>query len=194
MAEFQQQVTYAYAAGLPGEIAADGPLRAQSFRLVANTTTPTNPIGFGQAFVYAPGGDVSNPNGIATTQTATPGTDGTSVTFAGILINPKAHALYGTVSGGPLAPSYQLPDGSWGELCTMGILFVSITAATAAAGVAGAQVAFDAVGNLVAVAPGAAAPAGTQLIKGAFLNTNIGLQATPVLAVITLTGAQAQSA
>lgn len=185
MAEFQQNVYYGYAAGLPGEIADDGPLRSQSFRLVANTDqTPNPPIAFGVAYTYASVGDYANPNGLAGTQTATPGANATAGNFAGILINPKAHAAYGTAAGGPLAPVYSLPDGSWGELCTMGILFALVT--TTAAVPAGSPICFDPTTGLLTAYTGAL-PAAHTLIPGARLRTNLTVAGANQLARIELT-------
>ncbi len=61
--------------------------------------------------------------------------------FAGILCNPKVHALYGTGSD-PLAPSLLLADNQWGEFMQQGAIFVELTLD---AGVAEAQIG---VGNI----------------------------------------------
>lgn len=188
---FQKTVFYQYATGLPGEIIADGPLRARSFRLVANTLqTPNPPIAFGVGFTYAALGDVSNPNNLADTPTATPGgaPSGTNV-FAGILINPKEHALYGDANGA-LDPVFALPDGSWGELCHMGILLALVSSGAAATeGVAGNKLAMKlADGSIWAYGAAANLPAGSIEIPGASLLTGVGANAAGVLAKIELTG------
>lgn len=206
MAEFQNAVYFGYAAGLPGEIAEDGPLRAQSARLQLNAAQSTAVIGFGVAFTYATPPDSGNPTAVtsgspplgvngpftlATTAIATPGVDASAGNFAGVLINPKSHASYGTTysaasQSGPLAPSYTLPDGSWGELCTMGILFASVQATAAAK--AGAALYYTVTGQITSD-PGSA-PANTA-IPGARLRTALGANASPQLAKIELTGAHA---
>lgn len=204
MSEFQTNVYFGYAAGLPGEIAADGPLRAQSCRLQLNAAQSTAVIGFGLAFTYATPSESGNPTAItsgapplgangpftlSTTAIATPGVDAGAGNFAGVLINPKSHASYGTTytaasQSGPLAPTYVLPDGSWGELCTMGILFAAVQATAAAK--AGAPLYFTATGQITTDA--GSAPANT-LIPGARLINNLGANGSPQLAKIELTGA-----
>jgi hypothetical protein len=178
---FQTSVRYVQAAGLPGEIAADGPLRSTTFRLVANADEPTAPIAFGRAFSYADPPYLSNPNGLAGVEIAQPGGDN----FAGILIHPKEHAAYGD-GVNPLAPVYSLPAESWGELCRMGILFVTIVSADAANGVPGAKIGYNADGSLVSYV-GAAAPSGATEIPGARLLTSLGASPTGGLAKIELT-------
>lgn len=186
---FQSSVPYLYAAGLPGEFINDGPNRTESFRLVANQTVPAAvpPIAFGVAFTYAALGDVSNPNGLAVTPTATPGGTGTATdVFAGILVNPKEHALYGDANGA-LDPVYSLPDGSWGELCTMGILLANVTTDTTTTGSAGDPLAFKVADGTIVAFKGDTVPANTVLIPGATLRTNIGTTGVTALAKIVLT-------
>ena len=185
---FQSAVPFLFAAGLPGEIIADGPNRTESFRLVANLTVPATvpPIAFGVAYSYAALGDVSNPNGLAVTPTATPGAATATDAFAGILINPKEHALYGD-STGALSPVYQLPDGSWGELCTMGILLANVTTDASTTGVSGDPLAYKITDGTIVAFKGTAVPAGTILIPGARLRTAIGTTGVTVLARIELT-------
>lgn len=48
--------------------------------------------------------------------------------FAGILVNPKEHALYGA-SGNPLGAALTVPAGKTGSLATMGHIIVRVTAA-----------------------------------------------------------------
>lgn len=201
---FQKTVNYQYASGLPGELAADGPLRADSFRLVTNIAqTATLGIGFGLAFSLANtvnagaayASDIGNPDNLAYTSIAVPGAGATTDTFAGILISPKEHALVGT-SGNPLAATYQLPNGSWGELCRMGILWAAVTSgATAGFGQRGNRLCYSIVDGTLQCFAGAdtALPANCIAIPGAQLLSNIGVSQTQVLAKIELTGIGALS-
>lgn len=189
---FQKTVAFQYASGLPGEIAEDGPLRASTFRLVANATNAGAPIGFGLAFTYVPGATVesSNPNGLAPVRLARPGGGAVATAaenvFAGILIHPKEHALYGTTAG-PLEPVYSLPADSWGELCRVGILWANVTTAnTAGQGVPGDSLAYDPVNGQLTAFNGAV-PANTIQIPGARLLSYLGQNITQGLAKIELT-------
>lgn len=177
---FQNTVRFVQAAGLPGELANDGPHRSETFRLIANPDVAAAPIAFGRVFGYADPALVGNPDGLANVNVAIPGGDN----FAGILINPKEHASYGNVDGA-LSAVYSLPDGSWGGLCRMGILFATVTAANAAAGVPGATLGYDEEGAIVAFV--GAVPAATTLIPGARLLTALGAAPTGGLAKIELT-------
>lgn len=180
---FQKTVRFNQAAGLAGEIAEDGPLRSQTFRLVANATTPATPIAFGRAFTYATPAYAANPNDLAGTQIAQPGGTGA---FAGILINPKAHASRGTASG-PLEAVYSVPADTFGELARMAILFAVVEAADAAAGAPGSAIAYKDDGSLVSFAAGGTAPSGSTVIPGARLLTDLGAAPAGGLARIELT-------
>lgn len=177
---FQKTVRFNQAAGLAGEIADDGPLRSQTFRLVANGDAP---IAFGRAFTYATPSYAANPNELAGTQIAQPGGEGT---FAGILIHPKAHASRGTADG-PLEAVYSVPADTWGELARMAIIFANITAADAAAGVPGAKIAYATADGALSSFVGDTAPAGTVVIPGARLLTSLGAAPAGGLARIELT-------
>lgn len=88
---------------------------------------------------------------------------GTGV-FAGILCNPKVYAARGTVAGGTLAPTIQLPNNSVAEFATMtpGII-VDCGAANV-----GDQIEFlQADGTLNAIAPSAGPSANSTIINGA---------------------------
>lgn len=178
---FQQSVRFQQAAGLPGEVAADGPHRSTTFRLIASTATPAATLTFGRVFGYSTPSEVSNPNGLAAIGVAEPG----GSNFAGVLINPKEHVAYGTTAGGPLGATYSLPPESWGELCTMGIIFAIVIAADAAAGVPNASLAYNASGQIVSFV--GALPANTTLIPGARLVTALGAAPAGGLAKIELT-------
>jgi hypothetical protein len=134
--------------GIVGDFALDGPIRSQPILL--NTADPT-----------------LNVIGRAVTHTAA--TDGVGVTggtgvFAGILTNSKQYASLGG-STGPLSPTLTLPNALPVQATTLasGIFVTLSTTANI-----GDQVYFvTATGVLGAVAPGAAAPGGGQLIPGA---------------------------
>lgn len=80
------------------------------------------------------------------------GAGGPLTVMAGILVNPKAYALFGS-AGSPIDPSLVLPAYTQGEFCTMG----TVVAALATAGKIGDVIVYDVVtGALSAVAPGAA--------------------------------------
>lgn len=189
MSEFQQNVRYQFAAGLPGEFSNDGPNRTQSFRLVVNPTQAGAPIAFGYAFSYAAVGEFANPNGLASTQTAQPGAASVAAgVFAGVLVNPKEHALYGDNTGA-LAPVYTLPDGSWGELTRMGILFVNVTTAnTAGHGASGNALGFDPVTGIIHAFPAGDAVAANFIAIPGILRTAVGQNVTLGLAKVELTG------
>lgn len=110
----QSTVRFDIGSGLPGEIAFDGPKRAQPG--VLRTTAPANNV-FGRVFsedAALPGvwraGDALN-NGER---------------FA-VMISPKEHVSYGTQAGGPQAPSYTLPNETQATFMTMGIVWVAPT-------------------------------------------------------------------
>lgn len=108
----QSTVRFDIGSGLPGEIAFDGPKRAQPG--VLRTTAPANNI-FGRVFSedaalpgYWRAGDPT----------------GNGERFA-VMINPKEHVSYGTQAGGPQAPSYTLPNETQATFMTMGIVWVA---------------------------------------------------------------------
>lgn len=131
---FQSTVYRSYPAGLVGDLAKDGPNRS----IVGNIQTPdatnTAPNRLGRVFVFATSSDLSpNPdvNNTAFNQQVIVGLNGAvgggaAQVFAGIAFNRNRYALYGTTSGGPLAPSIDLPNNSEVELNQMGYLFVDV--------------------------------------------------------------------
>lgn len=170
MPPFQSTVKTQQGFGVVGEVFDDGPRRAQPFILRSDDAALNV---FGRAFTVLAEG------------VAEAGKDGAQV-FAGILINPKVHPLQGTVAGGSLAPSLTLPNETVAELLSEGSIVVALGATAAI----GDLVYFtDATGVLTTTAPGAAAPASSTLIEGAYVD-----RFTPTavagytLAVITLAG------
>lgn len=109
---FQTTVIADIRSGIIGELAFNGPTRAVSAMLDSGAGAANNVVG--RAFCYAS----------AENNTVSAGGAGI---FAGILIQPKSHALRGTAVGGTLADSLTLPDGVAVELLQMGEVFVSLT-------------------------------------------------------------------
>jgi hypothetical protein len=127
MSDFQSAVNIYNPAGYPGELAFTGPVRAAPYNLVS---TP-NPNRVGRVFTIT---SPANPNpvyGVPSGNTlgapiaGTARAGGTGV-FAGILVNPKEYALYGTSALAPLAASLDLPDQTIGSLLTMGYIWADL--------------------------------------------------------------------
>lgn len=117
---FQTTVAADQRSYLIGEIAFDGPTRAASAMLDSGAGAANNVVG--RAFCYA--SVVNN----------TVSAGGDAGIFAGILINPKTHALRGTSVGGTLADSLLIPDGTQVELLQMGEVAVSLASTGATIG------------------------------------------------------------
>ena len=108
---FQTTVIGDIRSGVVGEIAFDGPTRAVSAMLDSDAGAANNVVG--RAFCYA------------SAENNTVSAGGDAGVFAGILIQPKSHALRG-IAGDTLADSLTLPDGVAVELLQMGEVFVSL--------------------------------------------------------------------
>lgn len=114
---FQQTVNRDIGAGIPGELAFDGPLRATP-GLIDPAAIAANCV-LGRYFtknrdtaLYGPGGDTgTNPDLI----------------FGGIAGTPKELINYG-VGGDPLAPSLLLKPGSLATFFEMGMVWVVLAA------------------------------------------------------------------
>jgi hypothetical protein len=120
VASFQSTVNIWSAAGVVGELAFDGPMRAAPYNLYSAGV----PNIVGNAFTVSSGGNPEPSGNSAIAGTAQVG--GTGV-FAGILINPKDYASYGTTgTNGPLAPTMILPDYSIGQLAIQGEFWVNL--------------------------------------------------------------------
>lgn len=119
VAELQTSVEIYNAAGIQGDIAFDGPMRAGSYNLYSAGVP--NVVGY--AYTVVSGGNPNPSQAAGNAGTAKVG--GTGV-FAGILINPKEYPLRGTVAGGPLAASLVLPDYAIGDLMIMGEVWVDL--------------------------------------------------------------------
>ena len=151
MASFQQTVRPVLAAGVPGELAFDGPLRVRP-GIIALTAAAENCV-FSRYFTldqttgeFSPGGALSD-----------------TVVLGGILGFPKEHASFG-LNGDPFAPSLLLAPGSNASFIGMGMAWV--ICATAAE--EGNVVAYDnTTGAISAYANVAAIPGTSTQLKNA---------------------------
>lgn len=127
VAQFQSAVNIYNPIGFPGDLAFEGPIRAAPFNLVSSP----NPNVIGYAFTQSsaanpdPVYNVPNSSTVAAPLAGTARAGGTGV-FAGILVNSKEQAMYGTSALNPLGPSIVLPDNTIGSLLTMGYIFVNL--------------------------------------------------------------------
>ena len=166
---FQSIVRLLQTLGIIGEIIFDGPFRVKPLNVNSNGGTPN---AVGKAFTY----DAANDDECG------PGTVGGGA-FAGILINPKHYALNGTVAGGTLAPTLELPDNTNPELMSMGTIVVDLT--VVGTGKIGEPIFYvDATG---ALGSGTAIAGQTQITNAKIDRENI---TGPGLAIITLTEAE----
>lgn len=176
----QSTVYFTPGLGVPGEVILKSPHRAQPFTI--NSSGVANI--FGNAFSYS---------NTAVGNVASAGNVGGALLFAGYLVNPKEHALYG-VLGNTLGPTLTLPDNSIAALLDMGIIVTRIAATREGGGAVqiGDKVIFaNATGLLSTIAPATALPVGfsygyatvTQLVPSTF-------SALTMLAVIKVTNIQ----
>lgn len=150
---FQSYVQPRMGAGIPGELAFEGPLRATP-AMLASTAAANNV--FGRFFTIADDGAPADPNAGALSVQA-----GGTGAPAGFLANPKEHVL---AESQGFNPTGALPNGVVASIVSMGHLFVTLTNAASP----GDQVAYlTGTGELVAVPPGGAVPAGAVLIPTA---------------------------
>lgn len=117
---FQSSVNIYEALGVPGDLAFDGPMRAAPYNLYSAGTP--NVVGY--AFTKTNGANPDTTSGSPLAGTAAVGGAATRQ-FAGILVNSKEYALFGT-TGAPLGATLALPDYSVGTLLTMGQVVVSL--------------------------------------------------------------------
>jgi hypothetical protein len=141
---FQSEVFLQQGFGVPGEQYSDGPWRAQSYSI--DSTDATNNI-IGATMCSITGQGVC----------AAGNTGGTAV-FAGLLVDPKDIALFG--SGGiPLNPTLTVPNFTQVECATMGSYVVTLPGAAAI----GDWVIYDqTTGAISTVAPGTSLPMGSS--------------------------------
>lgn len=107
---FQSSIRYDFTFGVPGEVLKDGPLRSRPGFIVSDDPA-LNIIGSTAFTQAASGGSVK--------------AGGTGI-FAGLLCNPKVYPGYGTVSGGPLAPTLTLPNNMTAEFMMMGYMVAKL--------------------------------------------------------------------
>lgn len=139
---FQTVVNFYQGFGIPGELYDAGPHRAEPFTL-NSASAAYNIIGATAFSVVSQG-------------IAAAGNSGGTAVFAGILVNPKAYASFGT-SSGPLFPTLTLANQTEAELLTMGSIIVTLPAACAI----GDLVIYDqTTGALSTVTPGTSLPSG----------------------------------
>ncbi|ABL96849.1 hypothetical protein BcepF1.118 [Burkholderia phage BcepF1] len=129
---FQQKINRSYTSGFAGEVSRDGPLRAKPARIVSETigTDPaksTNRISrvfgwFGEQGIQGKTLSANCPEVIVG-----------GAKFYGVLFHPKHYVLNGTVAGGSLAASYDLPKGYEGEFADMAIMHAELFNETTAA-------------------------------------------------------------
>lgn len=149
---FQQQVRRFNGYGVPGEIVFDGPNRVQT-GITGSTSALSNIIG--RVFTQARAGGVMS-------------ADGNLAEFGGILCNPKVYAGRGTVVGGTLAPTLQLPNNTVAEFLQMGFILLQTEAAQAAAPLIGDILLYaTATGAIVTVAAGTEPGAGQAAVPNA---------------------------
>lgn len=138
---FQSTVYLYTGAGVPGEQYSDVPWRAQPFT-IDSASAAYNIIGKTFCTITSQG----------ICQAGSGGTLGT----AGLLVDPKAIALFGT-SGAPLAATLTVPDQTVVECATVGTFWVTLPGAAAI----GDYVVFDnTTGAIETVSPGDALPSG----------------------------------
>ncbi|MCP4122229.1 MAG: hypothetical protein GY751_10790 [Bacteroidetes bacterium] len=159
---FQSTVRLVQTTGIIGEIIFDGPHRARPLNLNSGGATPNT---VGKAFTFDDSVD----------DEAGAGAIGAGA-FAGILINPKHYALYGS----SLTPSLDLPDNTNAEVLSMGTIIVDLSAVDT--GKIGEGIYYvDATGVL---GSGTAAAGQTQIVGAKIDRENI---SGAGLAIITLT-------
>ncbi len=160
---FQSTIAALLGAGVPGELAFEGPLRAKP-GVVKGTAAN---IVVGRWFTIDPADGAYAPG-------TTGGAGG-----GGLLVNPKVYASVGTAANGPLAPTMTLPANTVGEFATMGEFWVSLSNAAAL----GAGVYFD--NTTGALSAGTAGAGQTQIADAVVVRY---ANAAAGLAVVSFTG------
>ena len=155
---FQTTSNFFTAIGVPGSLATITPDPRVVSRIVYSAGTANT---FGFAYTESTAGDVQLDNTVQV--------GGTGV-FAGILVQPKSVATFGTTAGGTLAPTLNLPDYAAGELLQFGSVFVALPNSSA-------------LGDLVTYNTTTGAIAGTFAPTASFTAS----QATTVLTVSAIT-------
>lgn len=150
---FQNTVRRFLGYGVVGDIPFDGPRRVQTLPL--GSTNPLNNV-FGRYFR-----NLAVSGGPASADIVAAGSVG-----AGILCNPKEHALQGQVAG-TLAPSLVLPNGTLAGFMTMGFVLLQTDALQAALPNIGDILQYQiTTGIIVTVASGTAPATGFANVPG----------------------------
>lgn len=138
---FQSSVAINQGFGVPGELYTDAPYRAQSY-IINSASAAYNIIGATACTI--------------TSQGVCQAGSGGSFGYAGILVDPKNVALFGT-GGIPLAPTLTVPNYTQIECLTMGTIVVTLPDAAAI----GDWVVYDnTTGALSTVSAGSSLPSG----------------------------------
>lgn len=171
---FQTAVAAQIGFGVVGELAYEGPLRAQP-GILDSADAANNVVGRAFSIKSGATGSWDGTSADAADPAAMHMEAGGDGPFAGILANPKVYASGGTVAGGTLAQTMTLPNRTIAEFVTEGDVVVEFTAAT---NPGDAVYYLTASGILATTAPGAAAPANSVGPIGTverFTNTAAGL-------------------
>lgn len=139
---FQSSVQIYQGAGVPGEQYSDSPWRAQSYT-IDSASAADNIIGATMCSITSQGFVAAGNSG------------GTAV-FAGLLVDPKNIALFGT-GGIPLAPTLTVPNFTQIECATMGSFWVTLPGA---ANIGDWVIYDETTGAISTVAPGTSLPSG----------------------------------
>jgi hypothetical protein len=162
---FQSSVAIYQGAGVPGEQYSDGPWRAQSYT-INSASAAYNVIGATVCSISSQG-------------FCQAGNAGAAYVIAGLLVDPKDVALFGT-GGIPLAPTLTVPNYTQVECATMGSYFVTLPGA---ANIGDWLVYDETTGALSSVAPSTSLPSGKQWANGVVDYFTVGGAG---LAVVTL--------
>lgn len=149
---FQSTVNVQQGFGVPGELNLVSPTRIESLVINSNGATPNV---YGYAATKSNATNVAQMGGVIT--------NGSTV-FAGIMVNPKAAALWGVVNQGTLAPTLAIPDNTQADFLTMGDPTVFVNTACNI----GDLVAYNTTtGALSTYAPGGTVPTGCAQVPNA---------------------------
>lgn len=149
---FQSAVQIQQGFGVPGEQFTDSPWRAQSFS-IDSALASYNIVGATCCSVTADG-------------VCAAGNTGGVLPYAGLLIDPKNIALFGT-GGIPLAPTLTVPNFTQVECATMGTFIVTLPAAAAI----GDYVVYDnTTGAISTVVAGSSTPGSGKSWANAFVD------------------------
>lgn len=165
---FQSTVYLVSGAGVPGEMYMDYPSRALPYTLVS-ASAAYNVVG--------------TMFGTITSQGVAQAGSGGTMGVAGLLVNPKVYALYGSIG----SPTLVLPNQAAVEMATEGSYWVTLPAAAAI----GDYVVFDnTTGAISTVTPGTSLAGGTSWANA---YVDVLTVAGAGLGIITLNGNKART-